>query len=370
MQQGHTNIDQLPRWQLFELDNHQDPQIKMIATHLRLIHKHLESEQMHLPGKDVDVPDPETGNSTTQVGYKIESVRGSCKTLRRTISGVKVDYQRDRASVTLLEKYMGNDLRHVNGARKLLEQIINRLHVDSDEKFPAQFFQDLLHIYSEQMIACKAKIEELDHSLRMKDDKNSKSLNVLQDIMQSHFKYLWSVAEKIKVQIDAITEEKYLFEHQVCADAPTRFDEADKNLQRIDGYLLALEDQLGIAHQGAQGAATPMGAGSVVSGAMLGSTAGSAAVGGGLLGGNAVVPGAGGLFGASTTPASTAGGGLFGASTGAAAPAAGGGLFGAGGASGGGGGGGLFGGAAAGGVGAGLNAPVANTGKKGRKGKR
>ena len=37
-----------------------------------------------------------------------------------------------------LEKYMGNDLRHVNGARKLLEQIINRLHVDSDEKFPAQ----------------------------------------------------------------------------------------------------------------------------------------------------------------------------------------------------------------------------------------
>jgi len=35
----------------------------------------------------------------------------------------------------------------------------------------------LLQYYQEQMIACKTKIEELDHSLRMDDDRGPKSMN-------------------------------------------------------------------------------------------------------------------------------------------------------------------------------------------------
>jgi hypothetical protein len=189
-----------------------------------------------------------------------------------------------------------------------------------------RFFQDLLQYYEEQMVVCRTKIAELDHSLRMDND-TPKSLNgniplpigpllmhhvllfivtVLQDIMQSHFKYLWSVAEKIKTQLDSILEEQYLFERQVCADAPRRFDEADKMLQRIDGQLLVLEDQLahGMMPQGAlqEEMKTTMG------GNAIGGTAAAGA------------PATGGLFGAAPA-AGGGGGGLFGGA--AAAPAAG-----------------------------------------------
>ena len=132
---------------------------------------------------------------------------------------------------------------------------------------------------------------------------------------------MWSVAEKIKVQLDAVVEEQYLFEHQVCADAPRRFDEADKMLQRIDGQLLELEDQ--IAHNLQQGI--------VPQGALQEHTVPTSTTGatGGLAGAPAAGGATGGLFGGGAAAAPAGGGTLFGAAPASAAPAAGGGLFGA-----------------------------------------
>jgi hypothetical protein len=45
--------------------------------------------------------------------------------------------------------------------------------------------------------------------------------------MQSHYVYLWNVAENVKVQLDAIAEERQQFQY-VCPDATRRFDEVDR----------------------------------------------------------------------------------------------------------------------------------------------
>lgn len=102
-----------------------------------------------------------------------------------------------------------------------------------------RFFRELLQLYQRDFVASTARyldiawsttnwslsvcwftrFEELRNTLQLSQQSNVQApLEVLQEVMQNQYKYLWSVAGELKAKLDSVEAEKNAFLHIVAPE--------------------------------------------------------------------------------------------------------------------------------------------------------
>lgn len=286
------------------------------------------------------------------------------------ILNLGVEQKKDATLVSQLTTTTYKDINHVIEAKETVRRIAaTKGHGAQGYSISGSplttFFREMLAQYQHEMVSCTSRLEELKHLLDGPAASSQPPLEVLQEVMQNQYKYLWSVAGDVKRKLDKAEEEEQRFVELVAQLCPDKREQVQRMLEdasqahqnnlisntetasvkirkceqlRMSGHRGAQDQQAsqglltsGNSLTGAAPAAVG-GQGSLLTPAagQLGVPGAPAAPAGGLFGTPAAAP-AGGLFGAAA-PAAPAGG-LFGAAApagglfGAAAPA--GGLFGA-----------------------------------------